>query len=107
MNKWLQLAELLAGPVLSIVNPKLAPIAPQISAGIQEAEQLKAAGTITDKLAHVQNIANIAANSVNTAAGKTVVDTSSLNTAVQEGVDTAIAAINLIHQKATSVTDVK
>jgi hypothetical protein len=103
VSKWLQLVQMLAPTILTTIKPSLAPIASNITSGIQIAEDLKNAGTITDKLAHVQGIALQAAGVVNTAAGKNVIDTSSLNAAVQEGVDTTVAVVNLIHKKPTVV----
>ena len=100
ITKWLDLAKLLAPIILTTVKPSLAPIASNIATGITEAEQIPGASG-QDKLAHVQNIASNAATAINSAAGKTLVDTSSLQQTVQEGIDTTVAAINLIHKKST------
>jgi len=93
-NKWFGLVKMLAPMILSTVNPRLAPIADKITYGIEEAEAIKGASG-ADKLKHVQNIALDAANSINAATGKETVDKASLNEAVQEGVDTVIAVLNV------------
>jgi hypothetical protein len=98
-NKWFALVKMLAPIILTTVRPELAPIADKITDGIEEAEKLKEAGTIKDKLKHVQLIASNAADSINIAKGKEVIDKEHLDAAVNEGVSTVIHAINIVNKK--------
>jgi hypothetical protein len=97
-NKWLQLAQLLAPIILSTIKPELAPIAGDISQGIQTAEQMVGAKGI-QKLAYVQDLAAKTADAVNVAKGKVVVDPAGLNVAVEQGVNTTVAVLNLLHKQ--------
>lgn len=80
--------------ILSTVNPKLAPIANEITDGIEEAELINGASG-ADKLKHVQNIANNAADAINNAHGSEVINKAQLNIAVTDGVNTVIDVLNV------------
>lgn len=97
-SKWLSLVQMLAPIILTAVKPSLAPIVGNVTAAIQEAEQIKGASG-TDKFQHVQNIAHAAADSVNTAAGKEVIHIPTLDNALQDGVSTVVSVANLVHGK--------
>lgn len=99
MDKWLSLIQVLAPIVLTLVKPQLAPIVKHITDGIQEAEKLFSNSSGPNKLVHVQNIAADAADAVNEAAGKTVVDKVNLDQTVKAAVDTTISVVNLVNQK--------
>lgn len=96
MNKWLHLVELLAEPILAVagVPPVLNSL---IISGIQEAETIKGDETGTAKLQHVINLVGIGANAANAAAGKTVINATALTSTVIQGINTTIAAVNLVH----------
>lgn len=98
LEKWLGAIQALAPILLPLVSPELAPIAGSITDAIQQAEQLGAAGTLSDKLSHVQKIASDAAATANTVAGKTVVDPTLLDKAVNDAVSTTVSVANLVTQ---------
>lgn len=102
MKKWLSLVKLLAPIILTTVKPELGPIAGEITEAINEAEQIKGANG-PEKLQHVKNIANNAANAINTAKNKEVVDKATLNKAIEDGVNTVVAVTNLIQKKSDEV----
>lgn len=99
-SKWFALVKMLAPIILTAVKPELAPIADKITDSIEEAEQLKDAGTIQDKLKHVQSIASNAADTINTVKGKEVVDKTNLDETVKNAVSTVISAINIVNKEA-------
>ena len=96
-----QLAQIIAPIIISIVNPKLTPLAGAIGNGIAEAEQIPSA-TSAQKLQHVLNITDQTAASINLVAGKTVVDPTNLHEAATEAIATTVAIINLAHPVATA-----
>ena len=73
MKSWFEAIKMLVPLIISLVNPKLAPLASSITAGINEAESIPGASG-TDKLTHVVNIATASANAINQATGKTIVN---------------------------------
>lgn len=89
MNRFLELAKTLAPILLPIINPKLAPLSPYISAGIAEAEALPGASGDA-KRAHVENLVNIGATAVNQTAGHQVIDVGALGSAVSDGISTVV-----------------
>lgn len=95
--KWKDWLKALAPIVLPLVNLKLAPLGPAIVHGMEVAEDLHTKGS--DKLAHVQELVKTAADAANSVAGKEVIDTNGLSTAVENGVNTVIKAINAVHPK--------
>lgn len=96
MDKWLHLIELIAEPILAVSGVPIALI-PLVRAGIQEAETIHGNDTGTSKLQHVINLVSIGANAANAAAGKTVIDATALTSTVTQGINTTIAAVNLVH----------
>jgi len=101
-TKWLSLVKLLAPIILTTVKPGLAPIAGNITDAINEAEQLKGAKG-TDKLQHVKNIANSAADAINNAKSKEVIDKATLNKAIDDSVNTVISVVNMVQKKSDEV----
>ena len=76
---------------------KLAPIAPWITAAVQEAETLPGA-TGAQKLDHVVTVAQDAAEAVNAGAGQVLLDPAQLRGAVEAQVAAIIAAYNTVHK---------
>lgn len=99
MKKWLGLVKVLAPIILTSVRPELAPIAGEISDAIEEAEQIKGARG-PEKLQHVKNIANSAADVVNSAKKKEVINKEELNKAVENAVNTVVNAVNIVNKSA-------
>lgn len=98
MNKWLQLAQALVSPILAAAGVPVALI-PLVNAGIQEAETIHGSDSGTVKLSHVINLVTIGANAANAAAGKTVINATALTGTVTQGINTAIAVVNLVHDQ--------
>jgi hypothetical protein len=96
-KKFAQIAELVAPIVIPIVSPRLAPLGTVIGHAMGEAESIPDANG-PDKLNHVKRIANDAANAVNVASNKTVIDPNGLNEAVEHGINTTVAVVNLINK---------
>lgn len=96
-----QLAQALAPMTISILNPKLTPLAGAIGNGIAEAEMIPGAKG-PEKLQHVLDIANQATVGINNTAGKQVIDPTNLNLAATEAVNTTVSILNLIHPVATA-----
>jgi len=96
LEQWLQVIQTIAPLVISLVSPSLAPIAGSITDGIQQAEAMGAAGTLTDKLSHVQKIATDAATVTNAASGKQLIDPSLLINAVNSVVSVVVSTANLV-----------
>jgi len=95
MLKWLQIVGRLAPTVLSLI-PALSPIAPYVTAGIQEAEQIPGA-TGSDKLTHAITIARQGIAAVNAQAGRTVVDPNIADATIAAGINTTVGVVNIIH----------
>lgn len=96
LQQWLSVIQSVGAVIIPLMSPSLAPIAGSITDAIQQAEQMGAAGTLTDKLSHVQKVALDAATVTNAAAGKTLVDTTLLGTIVSDAVAAVISTANLI-----------
>lgn len=94
-SKWLNLLKLLAPIVLTQVKPELAPIADEITEAIASAEQLHGSNG-ANKLKHVQDIADNAADVINTAKGKIVVDKTDLHDVIAHGVGTVVSTVNMV-----------
>jgi len=103
-KKFAQLAELLAPIVIPIVSPRLAPLGTVIGHAVGEAESIPGA-TGPDKLSHVKSIATDTANAINVASDKTVIDLNGFNEAVEHGINTTVAVVNLVN-KAKSATPI-
>lgn len=82
-------------PLILAVTP-LAPIAPFVAAGIQEAEAIGGSGP--DKLVHVVNIAKAAADAANAQAGKTVIDPALVEASAASTVSAIVQISNLLEQ---------
>jgi hypothetical protein len=100
LPKWLQMVQQFAPMVLAFTP--LAPIAPFVSAGIQEAEQIQGASG-ADKLAHAINIARQGIAATNAQAGRTVIDPNMADTAIAAGINTTVSVVNLV--QAAHATD--
>lgn len=94
--KWLDLAKILSSILIPFINPKLAPLAPVIANGINEAEAIPGASG-ADKLQHVVNIATSATQGINTVAGKTVVDPDHVTQTAAATVSAIVDVVNLVH----------
>jgi len=83
-------------PMVLAFTP-LAPIAPFVSAGIQEAEQIQGASG-ADKLAHAINIARQGIAATNAQAGRTVIDPNLADSAIAAGINTTVSVVNIVHE---------
>ena len=92
---WLGLIKTLA-PIVLAATP-LAPIAPFISLGIGEAEQLAGASG-PEKLAHAVNIAQTGIAAVNAQAGKDLIDPALSADAISKGISTVVDVTNIVHK---------
>lgn len=97
MDKLKQFLEILAsvGPMILSLLPETAPFAPLVSQAIAAAEQIPGA-TGPQKKAIAVSIVQIAAQAGDQAAGRTVVDPATLGSLVSQGIDTTVAAVNLV-----------
>lgn len=96
---FLQLLKTFALPMLVSVRPELAPIASSVANAMVEIELIKGSQTGKEKLEHVKNVANDAADAVNTAKGHVVVDKAALDSTIEHAVSTTIEAVNLLNKK--------
>lgn len=94
LSGWLRILAQL-GPQVLLFTP-LAPIAPLVVAAIGEAEAL-AGATGPDKLAHVVNIATIAASAANAQAGHVVIDPATMQAAAENAISTVVGVTNMVH----------
>lgn len=93
--KWLQLVQVFAPLILSFI-PRLAPLAPFVSNGIQEAEQLPGASS-AEKQAHAIQIARNGIASVNAVAGHPLLDPTISDQLIGSAVNTVVSVTNLVH----------
>lgn len=96
--KWLKTVARLAPMIIHTIRSELDPIGSVIGRAMAEAEQIPGA-TGKEKFDHVKNIATQTATAINESAGKQIVPVESLDEALQEGADTTVAVVNLIHNK--------
>jgi hypothetical protein len=94
--KWLDLVKILAPIILGTINPHLGALAPVITAGITEAEGISGA-TGAQKLDHVVNLATAAANGINVAAGKPLIDVASVTATAGAAISAVVDATNIVH----------
>lgn len=95
MSKWLDAIKTVAPIALSLI-PGVPPVLiPLIVHGIETAEKLPGA-TGPQKKAYVIDLVNSGVAGTNAAAGKQVIDPVAVSTAVDEGIDTAVAVANAI-----------
>src|SRR5688500_8831634 len=93
--KWADLIKLIVPAVIATANPKLGPLAGVIIAGINEAQNMtKAKGA--QKLAHVENLAVMAAQGVNAGAQRVLVDPVLVQQTAGSIISAAVDAANLI-----------
>lgn len=95
--KFAEIAKLVAPIIVSIVVPKLAPVASTIGHAIGVAEKLPDA-TGSEKLDYVKQITHDAVVSINEAASDDLIDETDLQSAIEHGVNTSVAVINLINK---------
>lgn len=81
-------------PTILALTP-LAPIAPAVTAAIQEAEALHGSGSGADKLAHVVAIATDAAQAVNAQAGHQVIDPVAVQSEAATVISSVVQAVKL------------
>ena len=98
MGSFLSILKMVLPMVVTTINPKLTPIVGEIQDGMIEAEAIKNASG-KDKLAHVQNLAKDAADSVNTAKGQVIINPDEVHSAVDDVASTTIAITNMLHKK--------
>lgn len=96
-KKWLDLVKLFGPIILAQVKPEFAPIANEITEAIATAETIKGASG-AEKLKAVQSIADNAADSINLAKGKTIVNKDDLHAGIASGVATVVSGVNLVHR---------
>ena len=93
--KFSQLAQALAPMIISFVAPELVPLGTVIGHAVGEAESIPNS-TGPQKLEHVKAIASDTANAINLASNKTVIDMNGFDQAVESGINTTVAVINLV-----------
>lgn len=81
-------------PMILALTP-LAPIAPAVALGIQEAEAIRGASG-PEKLAHVVKIAKHAADAANAQAGKEVIDAAQVEATAGQVVSAVVSTVNLV-----------
>lgn len=96
------LAQMIAPMIVTSIDPKLAPLSTAIGAGIAEAESIPGAQG-SDKLQHVLNLATDAAQGVNSATGKTVLDPTEFQASATQAINTTVAIINLVQSAQKAV----
>jgi hypothetical protein len=97
-GSFLSILKMVLPMVITTINPRLAPIVGEIQDGMVEAEGIKNASG-KDKLAHVQNLAKDAADSVNIAKGQVIINPDEVHSAVDDVASTTIAITNMLHRK--------
>lgn len=100
MKKWLDLMKMIL-PVVLAQNPKTAVVAPFVIEGIEAAEQLPGAKGAA-KAAHAKEIALAAIHAANAEAGRTVVDPDAVSEAIDSGIETGVAVVNVVHGHPTA-----
>lgn len=103
LNKWLQIANIFAPMVLSVVKggDKIAPFIPTVTKAIVDAEMTGAPGA--DKKAGV--LATVSDGiAVANATGKVHLDPTEVIPIVSSSIDDVIEVINIVHQKAAPPT---
>lgn len=100
LGRFLHLAGQLAPLVLA--STKLAPIAAQVAAGIQEAEALASGGSLSDKLGHAVNIAVDAAQAANAQAGHEVLDPNAVRATAGAIISGVVQTVNAANQVVVS-----
>lgn len=104
-KKFAEIAKIVAPIVIPIVSPRLAPLGTIIGHSVAEAESVPGASG-EDKLNHVKAIATDAANAVNVAANKEVINQQDFDTALEHGINTTVAVVNLIKKNEPQVSNV-
>lgn len=94
LKRFGQLALMYAPQILSLTP--LAPIAEDVAKGIIEAAGLHGASN-DQKLAHVRNVAVLAADAANKQAGHQVVDPQAVGTAADGAISETYQVIKLLH----------
>ena len=94
--KWQDILKIL-GPAILAINPRTAPIAPLVIAGIEVAEAIPGK-TGPEKKALVLELVRIGASGTNLVAQRDVINPTDTASVVGSGIDTVIGAINLVHR---------
>lgn len=97
MDKLKSFLEILAsiGPMVLSLIPGTAAFAPLVSQAIAAAETIPGASGAQKKAAAVE-IVTVGMKVANEAAGHQIVEPSTLGALVSQGIDTAVAAVNLV-----------
>jgi hypothetical protein len=95
--KFASIASSLSTLLLPMINPALTPLASVIGHAIGEAEQIPGA-TGAQKLQHVQGIVATVAPTI------PGVNAAAINESLQDGINTVVAATNVIAPKVTTTT---
>lgn len=101
MSKWslfAQIAKALVPQVITVLNPKLAPLANTIADGIATAQEIPGLSG-ADKLAHVQSLAHETAIGINQAAGHEVVPVQGLDDATAHVINASVQVVKDLHPK--------
>lgn len=96
MNKWAELARLLVPIIIGTVKPELAPLGTAIANTMGEAEEIFGDKSGTKKLEHVVKTVTAAVDITNAAAGREVVKPEEINSALVDGISTAVKVINIV-----------
>jgi len=96
---WKQIVQIIGPLVITLIAPKLQPVATDIVNGITQVEDIKGA-TGPVKRQKVQNITALAVDAVNSAQGKITVNPAVADATAGHVIDTIVDVSNLIQQKA-------
>lgn len=97
MSRFLSLVKLLAPMIIANLVPHGQEIAPFVSAGIEEAEALKAKGASkAERLAHARALVNNGINGYNAAAGHEKINPAAVNAVIDEAISTTVNVANII-----------
>lgn len=101
---WLKLVGQIA-PIALAATP-MAPLAPYIAIGVQQAEQMEGA-TGAQKLAKAVEIAKTGIAAADAQAGRQIIDPAAADAAITAGVNAVVGTVNIIHDfhKDAGVTD--
>lgn len=96
LMKWLDILKVV-GPIVAMSIPGAQPLVPVIVAAIGEAEAIPGASG-AEKKAHVVNVAIAAAEGVNVAAKKQIMDPTTVSQTTSSAIDTIVGVTNLVQQ---------
>lgn len=97
LPKWLELLKQIGPIIVAATVPGGAILAPIIVSGIATAEQIPGASG-PEKKQHVIELATAAAQGINAAAGKPVIDPVTVQQVAGSAIDTVVGSVNLAHK---------